>query len=322
VSGTGTTYTVSVDTGTGSGTLRLDLVDDDSITNAVGNPLGGIGLGNGDFTSGVEYEIRCAGISGNAGVASATLTFDGGSSTADATTGEYSLLVPYNWSGKVTPSLAGYTFTPHHRDYSNVTTDLVDQSYAAAFLPPEILQLDPAGGTQACLRPGIGVDLLVTEYMRKPSGAFDKSTVTLKLDNTDVTNAATIRELMVYPSVHVTILYRPTTNLSAGTHQAQFTYPTEGGPYTLSWSFSTANIACATALGGQPIAGGSEVSPSLPVEPVAAPWEPAAPAPTAQIAAPTQPAAIAPVAPPTQAPAGKPRIHQGGIYYGRRLIPR
>jgi len=53
-----TTYTVSVNTGTGDGTLRLDLIDDDSILdNNIGNPLGGAGAGNGNFTTGETYTI-------------------------------------------------------------------------------------------------------------------------------------------------------------------------------------------------------------------------------------------------------------------------
>ncbi len=57
VSGSGTTYTVTVHRGTGNGTLRLDLVDDDSIKDeATGlKPLGGPGAGNGSFTAGQDY---------------------------------------------------------------------------------------------------------------------------------------------------------------------------------------------------------------------------------------------------------------------------
>lgn len=57
VIGSGTTYTVSVNTGSGSGTLRLDLVDDDSIINSSLIPLGGTGAGNGNFTTGEVYTI-------------------------------------------------------------------------------------------------------------------------------------------------------------------------------------------------------------------------------------------------------------------------
>ncbi len=55
VSGTGSIYTVTVSTGTTDGTIRLDAVDDNSIVDAVLNPLGGVGIGDGDFTGGEIY---------------------------------------------------------------------------------------------------------------------------------------------------------------------------------------------------------------------------------------------------------------------------
>src|SRR5262249_41915704 len=58
VSGSGSSYTVTVNTGTGDGTLRLDVSDDDSIQDAVGNSLGGTGTGNGDFTAGEVYTVH------------------------------------------------------------------------------------------------------------------------------------------------------------------------------------------------------------------------------------------------------------------------
>ena len=58
VSGSGNTYSVSVSTGSGDGTLRLDVVDDDSIIDLLLNPLGGTGVGNGDFSTGPEYTIN------------------------------------------------------------------------------------------------------------------------------------------------------------------------------------------------------------------------------------------------------------------------
>ena len=57
VSGSGSIYTVTVNTGSGSGTIRLDLVDDDTIKDVLNKPLGGVGAGNGDFTSGETYTI-------------------------------------------------------------------------------------------------------------------------------------------------------------------------------------------------------------------------------------------------------------------------
>jgi hypothetical protein len=54
----GITYTVRVNTGSGSGTVRLDVIDDDSILDPNGLPLGGAGTGNGNFTTGEEYAVK------------------------------------------------------------------------------------------------------------------------------------------------------------------------------------------------------------------------------------------------------------------------
>lgn len=57
VSGSGSVYTVTVSTGTGAGTIRLDVLDYDSIKDANNNPLGGAGWANGNYTSGELYTI-------------------------------------------------------------------------------------------------------------------------------------------------------------------------------------------------------------------------------------------------------------------------
>ncbi len=56
-SDTGSTRTVTVTTGSGSGTIRLDLVDRDSILDTANLYLGGTGLGNGSFTAGEVYNV-------------------------------------------------------------------------------------------------------------------------------------------------------------------------------------------------------------------------------------------------------------------------
>jgi len=53
----GSTYTVSITGIRGTGTLGLDLADNDSIVDSLSNPLGGPGLGNGDFT-GETYTVN------------------------------------------------------------------------------------------------------------------------------------------------------------------------------------------------------------------------------------------------------------------------
>jgi bacillolysin len=77
-------------------------------------------------------------ITGNVGVAGATLTYTGGSTVADGS-GNYSFTVPYGWSGTVTPSLGGDAFCPGSKTYNNVTANQTSQNYAHTTCP----QFDP-----------------------------------------------------------------------------------------------------------------------------------------------------------------------------------
>ena len=72
-------------------------------------------------------------ISGNAGVSEATLSYMDGTpkATKADSSGNYSFRVSNNWSGKVTPSLAGYSFSPPSRNYTNITVNQTDQNYTA-----------------------------------------------------------------------------------------------------------------------------------------------------------------------------------------------
>ena len=58
VSGSSSVYTVTVNTGSGTGTIRLDVVDNDTIVDLALNPLGGAEAGNGSYTSGETYDVR------------------------------------------------------------------------------------------------------------------------------------------------------------------------------------------------------------------------------------------------------------------------
>ncbi len=70
-------------------------------------------------------------ISGHSAVAGTTLLYTDGvpkSVTADSN-GDYSLTVPYGWSGTVTPHKTGFSFTPSSRGYTNLTSNLSDQDF-------------------------------------------------------------------------------------------------------------------------------------------------------------------------------------------------
>jgi hypothetical protein len=58
VNGGATAYTITVNTGSNSGTIRLDVVDNDTIVDLALNSLGGAGAGNGSYTGGETYDAR------------------------------------------------------------------------------------------------------------------------------------------------------------------------------------------------------------------------------------------------------------------------
>jgi alpha-tubulin suppressor-like RCC1 family protein len=87
-------------------------------------------------------------IYGNAGAYWATLSYNDGSLKAVTSDGgaDYSINVPYNWSGTVTPSRAGYTITPLNREYVNVTADQINQDYTAYKSYADVLPYDSIPG--------------------------------------------------------------------------------------------------------------------------------------------------------------------------------
>ena len=91
----------------------------------------------------VTYTI--SGSTGSAG-GGATITYTGGSTTANASTGNYSFTVSHGWSGLVTPSKASYSFTPVNRSYSNITSNQANQNYTAAADTPSISGNAGVGG--------------------------------------------------------------------------------------------------------------------------------------------------------------------------------
>lgn len=58
VGGSNNIYHVIAATGQGNGTLRLDVVDNESILDGSNQPLGGVGAGNGNFTAGEVYTVN------------------------------------------------------------------------------------------------------------------------------------------------------------------------------------------------------------------------------------------------------------------------
>ena len=80
-------------------------------------------------------------ISGNAGIGGAVLNYGGVSPAVADISGNYTITVPYGWSGTVTPTRLGSSFSPTHITYSGVITNYTLQDYSAspANTPPVII---------------------------------------------------------------------------------------------------------------------------------------------------------------------------------------
>jgi len=69
------------------------------------------------------------------GLEGVTITFsDGGGSTTTDSSGNYTHIVDYGWSGTVTPAKAGYIFSPSSQSYTNISSDQFSQDYSAVIL--------------------------------------------------------------------------------------------------------------------------------------------------------------------------------------------
>ncbi|MDD5295306.1 MAG: M12 family metallo-peptidase [Rhodocyclaceae bacterium] len=88
-------------------------------------------------TASTTYQI--AGVVSRSGAALAGVSFGitgtGASCSASASNGTYSCSVPAGWSGTVTPSLTGNTFTPASLNYTALAASQTNQNYAATLIP-------------------------------------------------------------------------------------------------------------------------------------------------------------------------------------------
>jgi hypothetical protein len=116
-------------------------------------------------------------ISGNVGVAEATLSYTDGSAktvVADAG-GNYSITVSYDWSGTVTPSKTNYNFEPVNKTYSNVLGDQTTQNYTATITGICWINTKPA---QVIIYPTLVYESFKVEVIYPKNG-----TVTVKILN-------------------------------------------------------------------------------------------------------------------------------------------
>jgi hypothetical protein len=80
-------------------------------------------------------------ISGNAGASNVTLSYTDGTpkSVTSDSSGNYSITVPKDWAGTVTPSRLGFTFSPASITYPALSTGQTRQDYVATDISPKVL---------------------------------------------------------------------------------------------------------------------------------------------------------------------------------------
>lgn len=108
-------------------TATLTIVDNDN------GVSGAIALGDGTPLAGVKFAAT-----------------GGGACTDSDASGIYSCAVPIGWSGSITPALGGFGFSPASLTYTNVSTNVQAQNYAATAQLDTVWLDDtvPAGGGQ------------------------------------------------------------------------------------------------------------------------------------------------------------------------------
>ena len=129
-------------------------------------------------------------IIGNTPITGVTITAKDDQGTVDTATtnakGEFSVKVPYDWTGEIIPTKEGLRFNPPSQSYTNVTTDMMKREPVimkptpAQPTPaqPTPAQPTPALPTPALPTPALPTPALPTPDIPKPTPAPDEPTVT------------------------------------------------------------------------------------------------------------------------------------------------
>ncbi|UCC23193.1 MAG: LamG domain-containing protein [Planctomycetota bacterium] len=96
------------------------------------------------FTTGVQPNPIISGYVRNlvgSGISGVTMEGWPGDDPVTDGSGYYSGAVPLGWSGSITPSKAGYAFSPLNRSYNNVTSDKPNEDYTGATGPISLIEI-------------------------------------------------------------------------------------------------------------------------------------------------------------------------------------
>ncbi len=175
-------------------------------------------------------------ISGNAGEAGVVLSYvnDGNKSVTTDGNGNYTITVPYNWSGTITPSKTGYGFNPSQRTYSKINKNHSQQNYVITWAGGIAIQSNQP--VIAVARPHLGSQIAsysgssagnTTQYVPMLfKGAFGGSyNAALYVQNTSNTSANLTME---FTNSNGTVVYTKTDTLGPNASKGYW-LPSESG---------------------------------------------------------------------------------------------
>ncbi|MGE5376038.1 MAG: C39 family peptidase, partial [Bacteroidota bacterium] len=109
-------------------------------------------------------------ISGNVGVAGATISYIDitPKTTQSDANGNFTITVPTGWSGTITPTRTGFTFTPGSISYTNAASNLTGQNFIASWVGA--VKVEANRNVVAVGRPHVGAE--VASYDGFSSGSL------------------------------------------------------------------------------------------------------------------------------------------------------
>jgi hypothetical protein len=263
VTGTGAVRTVTASTGTGDGNIGLDLVDDDTIVDGVGNPLGGTGAANGN-SSGEEYTIdktaptvvdivRGNDNPTNAAIVTWTVTF---SETIDGADASDFVLATGGVVGASITDAEGATFTV------TATTGSGDGTLGLNLVDDDTI-VDEAGNKLGGIGTGNGSSFGEAYTIDKTAPSV---TINQAEGQADLTNSEPLNFTVVFsePVVHFTGADVALSGTAGSVANAVRTVTGAGSTYNVAVSGLTASgtVTATVPAGGAQDAAGNDNAPS------------------------------------------------------------
>ena len=239
----------------GSATFADAAVGSGKTVTATGLSLSGADIANYSLssTSATTTASINGSISGSVGIEGATVSFTGGTPVTSGPGGSYTIVVPPNWTGSVTPSMTGYYFTPDHRAYTNFSAVVTGENYTATHINYTIQGSAGIGGATLTYTDGTektvtadisGVYILEVSYGWSGTVTPSKSGYAFNPLSKTYTNVTSNQTNQNYSATFTAITYYVNKNNSSCS---------DSGPGTLATPFCTIGHGAFVATAGNKV---------------------------------------------------------------------